>query len=94
MDNEKAAYYVLIKGRVQGVAFRWYTMKKAVDLDLYGYVRNMPGGEVEAEFEGDRKNVFLMLEWCKTGPPSAHVEDTEIIEKKYSNKFHKFSIEY
>jgi acylphosphatase len=94
MDNEKEAYYVLIKGRVQGVAFRWYTMKKAVDLDLYGYVRNLPDGEVEAEFEGYKKNILLMLDWCKTGPPSAHVEDIEIIEKKYSDRFKKFSIDY
>ena len=69
--------HVFISGYVQGVNFRVYTRQQARLLGLWGWVRNMPDGRVEAVFEGERALVDRMLEWCHRGPPSASVEGVE-----------------
>ena len=43
---------ILYSGRVQGVGFRWNTLQALRDLDVAGYVRNMPDGRVELVIEG------------------------------------------
>lgn len=65
-----------VKGIVQGVSFRHYTKKKADDLGISGYVRNLDDGSVEIVAKGDRLEEFL--EWCRTGPKSARVDDIEV----------------
>jgi acylphosphatase len=70
--------HVLIRGRVQGVSFRYYTMEKARALGLEGWVRNLFDGRVEAVFEGEDAIVGQMVKWCETGPPSALVESVEL----------------
>ena len=74
------AVEVRITGRVQGVSFRWYAVREAVRLELVGWVRNEPDGSVAARFEGDRGPVEAMVEWCRNGPPGAHVEGVETEE--------------
>jgi acylphosphatase len=41
-------------------------------------VRNAPDGSVELEAEGEREAVERLLRWCRTGPPSARVEDLDV----------------
>lgn len=74
-DKERA--HVYISGDVQGVAFRDSTRQKAEELDLNGWVKNMPDGRVEALFEGPANAVQEMLDWCKEGPSQATVEDVD-----------------
>ncbi|KAH0449998.1 hypothetical protein IEQ34_020690 [Dendrobium chrysotoxum] len=65
---------VEIKGRVQGVFFRDWTVENARELGLYGWVRNRRNGSVEAVFSGDPDDVQDMVERrCRVGPPSAVV---------------------
>jgi acylphosphatase len=47
--------HLRVSGLVQGVNFRSYTRSKAQELGVNGWVRNLPGGGVEAVLEGDRK---------------------------------------
>ena len=68
----------LVSGRVQGVAFRDSTRQEAERLGLGGWVRNTEDGQVEAVFEGDSEAVRQMIEWCKSGPSSADVEDVSV----------------
>jgi acylphosphatase len=65
--------HVLVEGMVQGVGYRYSTQHRAVALGLTGWVRNLPDGRVEAEFEGPRPELERMLEWCRTGPRFAEV---------------------
>ena len=65
--------HVLIEGRVQGVGFRYATYRQAVSLGLTGQVANRYDGGVEADFEGPKAALELMLEWCRTGPRFADV---------------------
>lgn len=72
MDRVRA--HVRVEGRVQGVWFRASTREVAEGLRLAGWVRNLPGGEVEAAFEGPREAVEEAVAWCGEGPPGARVD--------------------
>lgn len=76
-SNDKERAHVYISGNVQGVFFRDSTRQKAEELDLNGWVKNMPDGRVEALFEGSSDAVRRMLDWCKEGPSQATVENVE-----------------
>lgn len=65
--------HVLVEGLVQGVFFRACTRDEAKRLGLSGWVRNKPDGSVEAEIEGDEKDVDLMLAWFHKGSPHSRV---------------------
>jgi acylphosphatase len=86
--------HVYISGRVQGVAFRHYTMKTARSLHLRGWVRNLDDGRVEAVFEGDDDPVDAMLAWCRKGPSLAHVHHVDTREEPYSGLFEDFEIRF
>lgn len=70
--------HVWITGRVQGVGYRAATWEAATDLQLNGWVRNLPDGRVEAVFEGDRETVEQMISWCHQGPSFAVVKDVAV----------------
>ena len=68
---------LVIRGRVQGVAFRWSTRAEAQRLGLAGWVRNRPDGSVEAVFEGVPEAVAQAEQFCASGPPAARVDSVE-----------------
>lgn len=67
-----------ISGRVQGVGFRAATRRTAVSKDVRGWVKNLADGRVEAVFEGQSEAVESMVEWAKSGPSTARVEDIDV----------------
>jgi acylphosphatase len=74
-DQERA--HVRISGQVQGVFFRDSTSRKARELNLAGWVKNLPDGRVEAVFEGPSESVKEILRWCEEGPQHASVENVD-----------------
>lgn len=84
--------HVFISGRVQGVSFRWYTQRKAEELGLTGWVRNLSDGRVEAIFEGDEKAVRNAVAWCQVGPRSARVDDVDVTYGEPTHDFRRFQI--
>ena len=86
--------HVLITGNVQGVNFRFYTKKKADELGLNGWVKNLEDDVVEAVFEGSEDKINEMLEWCSKGPPSANVDDVETEISNYIGDLEYFDIVY
>ncbi|MEU3774607.1 acylphosphatase [Streptomyces sp. NPDC032472] len=72
---------VIVSGTVQGVFFRDSCRSAARDQGVAGWVRNLPGGEVEAVFEGDEAAVARMVRWMHTGPPAAEVRAVEVYEE-------------
>jgi acylphosphatase len=69
---------VVVSGRVQGVFFRQSCAREAREAGVTGSVVNRPDGRVEAVFQGSREAVDRLIEWCRTGPPSARVDDVSI----------------
>jgi acylphosphatase len=64
-----------IRGRVQGVGFRWYVMEIGRELGLSGWVRNRPDGNVELAAAGDRAAIDKLEAAVKAGPGGARVEE-------------------
>jgi len=71
---------LLITGRVQGVGFRFYTQRKARELDITGWVRNCRDGSVEAVIQGAPGSVEAMIAWARRGPPSAVVTEVRVTD--------------
>ena len=65
---------VVVRGRVQGVGFRFQLVEEAEELGVTGWVRNEPDGSVAAHFEGAADAVDRLVEWCRQGPRHAKVE--------------------
>src|SRR3954469_17980494 len=68
---------VTIRGRVQGVGFRYWTRRTATARGLEGWVRNRRDGSVEVVFAGDEAAVAAMIEFCRRGPDAASVDTVE-----------------
>ena len=66
--------YLLVKGKVQGVGFRYFVSRTAQDMRLSGWVRNLPEGDVEAEIQGDEKMLADFINKLKNGHPWARVD--------------------
>ena len=69
-----AIRHVMIRGRVQGVGYRYFVEREAQLRDLEGWVRNRRDGSVEAVFSGPAEVVAAMIAACRRGPSSARVE--------------------
>ncbi len=63
-----------VRGRVQGVGFRWWTRRTAQGLGVRGLVRNMPDGSVEVHAVGPADALARLEEALRRGPPAARVE--------------------
>jgi acylphosphatase len=73
---------VVVRGEVQGVFFRDSTDKEAGSRGVAGWVTNRDDGAVEAVFEGPADAVEAMVEWCRSGPSRASVDDIEVAEEE------------
>ena len=69
------AVHLVIRGRVQGVAYRAWTVQEARRRGLTGWVRNLRDGSVEAVLHGNEHEVEMMILACRRGPPMAKVTD-------------------
>ena len=67
--------YMRIKGRVQGVGFRFFVNETARAMSLTGWVRNLPDGGVEGEVQGDEKKIEAALKKIQTGHPWARADN-------------------
>ena len=68
----------IVSGRVQGVFFRATAQRKALELKISGWVRNLPDGSVEVLACGDEANVKKLQDWLWQGPPHARVTDVSV----------------
>jgi acylphosphatase len=66
--------YFLVKGRVQGVGFRWFVHREAAELGLRGWVRNTETGHVEVVASGDPETVAELRAALKRGSRGSRVD--------------------
>lgn len=83
---------ITVKGKVQGVWYRQSTLEIATKLDIKGWVRNLPDGDVEITAEGEAEALESLIEWCKKGPPLAVVKEVKVVEQPYIGDLTKFQI--
>jgi len=69
----RVAVRLLLRGRVQGVSFRYFTLRLARRLGLAGRVRNLPDGEMEVEVAGEAAKLEEFKAAVRQGPPGAAV---------------------
>ena len=83
-STEKAtqARRFLVRGRVQGVGFRWFVEREAHLLGIAGWVRNNADGSVEVLAMGSREQLLGLQSRLRQGPRAARVDDVEELEAK------------
>ena len=69
---------IVVKGRVQGVSFRFYTQKTAKQLNITGTVKNHSDGYVEIQATGEQQDMQEFVQWCHRGPSFAKVETVTV----------------
>jgi acylphosphatase len=71
-------FRAIVRGRVQGVAFRVATVREGQALGLDGYARNLSDGTVEVVARGDEDSLQKLIAFLKEGPPAAQVTGVEL----------------
>ena len=94
-NTNLASVQAIVYGYVQGVFFRAFVSRRATELGLTGYVRNLPNSEaVEVNAEGERKRLEELISHLKVGPPTARVERVVTNWSEYTGSYSEFSIRY
>ena len=91
--EKPVAYHARVRGKVQGVGFRYSTVREAQRLKLYGWVRNASNGDVEVWVEGPDEKVGLFLAWLRRGPQFSRVNSIEK-EDREPKGYSDFVVEY
>lgn len=69
--------HLTVRGRVQGVGYRWFVRQLAESLGVSGWVRNREDGSVEAQVEGPQDALEELESRLRTGNPAARVDSIE-----------------
>jgi len=88
---EARRYFV--RGRVQGVGFRWFVEREAHILGIAGWVRNNHDGSVEVLAQGTRDQLLGLHSRLREGPRAARVDEVEVIDAKPVTGLNSFRIE-
>ena len=72
--------HVVVRGRVQGVGFRWFVREAARRRNIAGWVRNLANGAVEVNAEGSAQDIDALRAELVRGPAGASVERVEEVD--------------
>lgn len=86
--------HAIVQGRVQGVSFRYYTQRRARELGLTGYVRNLWDGTVEVVAEGRRSELDQLLAFLQVGPRAAFVTQVDVRWLTPTKDLNRFEVRY
>ena len=84
---------LVIKGRVQGVGYRYSAKMKAESLGIRGRVQNLREGSVFVTAQGEKEAMDNFVRWCYKGPPGAVVRNIEKLQGK-TEEFSEFRFLY
>ena len=68
-------YNIKVRGKVQGVSYRFNAQAKAHQFNLTGFAKNLSDNSVYIEVEGTEENINKFISWCYTGPRLAKVSE-------------------
>jgi acylphosphatase len=92
MAEEVTRATILVRGLVQGVFFRSSAMERAQSLSITGTAQNLGDGSVELTVEGSRYAVEDFIAWCRSGPPSARVDEAAVRFAAATGEFATFRV--
>lgn len=81
-----------IRGRVQGVWFRGATRRRALELGVRGWARNLADGSVEVLAQGAPAGVETLVEWCGIGPDAARVDSLSRQDESPADDLEGFAV--
>jgi acylphosphatase len=84
----------IVRGRVQGVGFRYFAIRAARELGIVGIVRNMSDGSVEVIAEGETEAITKFHRDLERGPSYSHVTAVEESERQVSARYKDFEVEF
>jgi len=83
----------IVRGRVQGVGFRWFVEREAHILGIAGWVRNNPDSSVEVLAQGTKEQLAGLRSRLREGPRAARVDDVEEFDTAPISEMSSFRIE-
>ena len=86
------AFKVTVSGKVQGVWFRDSTRQEAIKLKVTGWVKNIPGGMVYLEAEGEEKILKSLERWLHIGSPHSRVDRVDLQRIVPTNAYSTFKV--
>ena len=81
-----------VRGRVQGVGFRYFVVRRAVDLGLVGWVANTADGSVRCVAEGTSEALDVLEADLRTGPVGAIVNGVDAVRMTGTGRFDRFAV--
>jgi acylphosphatase len=93
-NKEIISARLLIKGKVQGVYFRFNMQQIAKKNSVVGWVRNLPDGQVEALLSGNKIDVNNVVQWSKIGPENSRVDGVKIEYGEQGEEYSDFVIQH
>lgn len=86
--------HVYIEGRVQGVGFRHFAKVNAEEVGVFGWIKNLPDGRVEAVFAGPIDHIREMVNRCETGPGPSRVDNIDVTLEETDEEYEDFEVRY
>lgn len=93
-SKPEARLHAVVHGRVQGVNFRYYTVRTAQRLGLTGWVANRWDSTVETVAEGRRETLNEFRAFLRRGSPSAFVQRVDDKWETPTGEFERFGVRY
>ena len=92
-DKDISAARFVVRGRVQGVGFRWFVEREAHVLGIAGWVRNNVDGSVEVMAQGTGQQLLALKARLRQGPRAARVDNVEELSASPKTDATTFRIE-
>ena len=81
-----------VRGRVQGVGYRYFVLRIAGRQGLTGWVANQPDGSVRCVVEGPPDELDRIETWLRDGPPGAVVDAVQAVRMPATGRFDRFEV--
>ena len=94
MASAAKSVHIIVRGRVQGVGFRYFTKQRADAYNLIGFVRNLIDGNVEVVAKGPQKSLDNLIIDLKSGPPGSVVSACVVNWRPAIDRVQGFTIKF
>jgi len=92
--NETIRVHMWVKGRVQAVGFRAHVEYYALQIGVFGWVRNIGYDMVETTAEGTREQVDQFIAMVKAGPPASRVDEARVEYEPATGRLDGFTVKH